>query len=357
MRKRVGLILFAVLTLFFTACEKKVEVADGINSENITEYKEKMHYETEKVIKGDLIESKEVDLAALPMVTREVSFEFDVSVKEVHVRLDRMIKKGTLILELDTTDIEREVEVKRFSLQKENHLYEEMIKKEMDSREIEIQRLEVEILKEELNILLSNMEKMKVYALTDCYIKIGNPSKGRKYTAKKPILRLVDSSKCVLRSKGSIDSSQYQNVNIGDMVSVRGLAKQYRARVSFIKTQGNDVKDIYLEYVPEMDIGDKKIESLKLEGKFESLTAGNVLMVSRDAIIETEKTYVEVINSGIRKVRYVEIGVSGKNDLNKGMVQIVDGLKEGDEVVVDKMLIAEKEFWETLKRIRTGKRN
>ena len=59
-------------------------------------------------------------------------------------------------------------------------------------------------------------------------------------------------------------------------------------------------------------------------------TKENVLLISKDALWENEKTTVQVYKNGLIEEREIEIGLRG----NDNKIEVISGLAEGEEVVM-----------------------
>lgn len=355
MKKLSWFVLCITIIMMFGACEKKQIESNLIDIKDIGSYESKIIYETVPVLRQDLKEEEKVFLKVIPMHTKTIEFDRDVTLKSLNVRGNKMIKQGTLILEVENKEIDREINLSRFLVEEQRKLYQGMSSQEYSSKQIEIQKLDLEILEVELNNLLREKEKMKIYAETDCYISGGRPSVGRNYKAGSTILELSDSKNYVLETGANIDMSSYKNVKIDDRIRIKRGRKEYWANVIAINKDEHDKGKICFEDKSNMDFSDLDLKKVILEGVFDSVFLKDTLTIKLGAIHQAnKKNYVEVLKDGVRRIRYVKLGAVGFNANHEKIVQILSGLKEGETVIIGEMSKMEKEFYDRIKKINKG---
>ncbi|WBW94966.1 efflux RND transporter periplasmic adaptor subunit [Oceanirhabdus sp. W0125-5] len=333
MRKRIYLALCVSIFFMFTSCKKNEQpsnLADLKCLSNVT-----VKHETVKVTRGDLKEIiEEKSIVVLPRVNIDVRFEYDVILKKVHVKYDQIIKKGELIAELDTQKIEEDIEFQEFRVEQEKVLYNKMKSSGNSKEEIKIQELEIKILEEKLKKLIQDKDKFKIYAQTDCYIIKGDLITGREVEAGDSLFVIADASKFIIKNRNKIDMSKFTNVKIGDYAKLTHENQTFTGEVCFISFDEQNLGEIHFRVNDGISFGRKKFDAVRLIANFDSVILKDVLTVPRSAVKGFPKKYVETIKDGIRRLRYIKCGVLGYNDENQITIQVIGGLREGEDVIL-----------------------
>lgn len=339
MIKKLASAILIVSLLILTACDNESNQSkDIIDIGQLGKLQDNIEYSIKKVVREDIIEDLDINLMISNRYNREISFDHDVTVKEFFVNKNGTIEKGTLIMELDSTKIDREIEDNKFLLGEEIKFYDGMRNLGYSSKEVRIQELEIRILEKKIAGLLKKKESYKIYAQNDSFIIYGDPKKGNKYRAGQTLIKLTEASGFIIRTPRDINLAKFNNVDIGDVVKImlKLNSGDCKARVSYIKRKDNLKGEIYFEDISNMPFFNTRKDSKRIDGEFKSVVIKNVLSVSKSAIKFKDKAYVETMKDGKRRVRYVTIGAVGKNEKGEAVVEILSGLKEGEEVIVRK---------------------
>lgn len=336
MIKRISSVILIVLMLLLTACEKEKENVDIINIDAVSKNQGNIEYTIEKVIREDINEELEVDLMMSNRYNREISFDQDVIIKEFFVNKRNLIQKGTLILELDSTKIDRQIDDMRFLLEQEKIFCEGMKEPDYSEKEKKIEEIEVEILEKKLDSLLKKKEAHKVYAQNDCFIIYGDLRNGAKYKKGQAVLRLAESTDYIIKTPRDINLDLYKNVDVGDIVDVKlGINNKHtKARVAYIRRKLNNKGEIYFEDISNTYFFSTGNQPKRVDGEFETVIIKDSLSIKKSAVKYSDKAYVEIMKDGKKRVRYVTTGALGVNEEEVKVVQILNGIKEGDEVIV-----------------------
>lgn len=337
MRNKFCFLICIAMVISFAACGKK-EVADNTGVlKDIIIRKRKIEYDTAKAERCDLnvfLPTQNAEI--IPINFKSIYMDYDVTIKYVDSAYPvKVIKKGDVVIEFDTTQIDEDIEKKKLLIEHEKKIYQWFKKIGKSQEEIAIKELDIKILNKQLDKLVRDRKQFKVYAETDCYIRRGSPVIGRKYEAGEFIIEVADNTRYVLRTEKDIIMTTLKNVKIGDQIHIMHGTEALPAEVSYIDLNENNRGTIYFELSEGGTLAQRKIESIKIGAKFTDLVLSNVLVVDTRAINGQEKYHVKIIKDGIRKMRYVRIGTSGQSSDGKGVIQIISGLKEGDEVVID----------------------
>lgn len=346
MKKSIYLALCISVLFIFTSCEKNEQPPDLFNASSLSNVSETIEYETAKVTRGELEENiTESDIVVLPRVNLDVRFDHDVILKKVYVNYDQIIKKGDLIAELYTEKIEEDIELKRFMIEQEKALYNRMRISGKRDKELRIQALEIEILEEKLKKLIKDKEEHKIYAQTDCYIVKGDLIGGRKVEAGESVFVIADATKFIIKNRNEIDMTKFANFEIGDGVKLSYEDQEFRGWVCFISFDERNSGEIHFQVDNTTSFGEKKLGDITLKAKFDPIVIQDVLTIPKVAVKNNQKDYVETIKDGVRRVRYIQCGVEGTNKENLTIIQVVDGLKEGENVILKTKSTLDGEPW------------
>jgi hypothetical protein len=300
-----------------------------IISEVTTEYK------VGEVVRGDIRQEIPVgSIVVFPTETVTIRFWEDIILKEVYVGYGEIIDKGEIIAEVDTSVIDEEIMYQEFEIDKATALYEDMVRNGTDSYELEIQALEIEILKTELAKMEEKKASYTIYAEEDCYISTGSVMGGKVVPAGESLFTLTLLTDFGLKSLNEISLTKYPHIQVGDTLEVTYSNKSFRAEISYMSI--NDENDAYLFFEPleEVDFGKKRIYEVLMTGLIDSLVVEDVLYIPIGAVKDNLKKYVELYNGDMKRVRYINIGSSGYDSNGMMVVQVMGGLKEGEQVII-----------------------
>jgi len=198
---------------------------------------------------------------------------------------------------------------------------------------------EIEVLALSLEILEESREKFSIYTDFNGIITELDTFKGDMPLAGKKILEIQELNN--LRAYGdfivedAVKISEGMEVeiysdDIGLSIDNLKIEKIYPKAVSKLSELGIEQKRVTIEInLPEeqedLIIGSKVNIKIKIDSK------ENVLIVPEEAVYEkNEKLYVEVLDNGEVKEIEVVLGIE-----NQDFIEIIDGLEEGQEVILD----------------------
>jgi len=198
---------------------------------------------------------------------------------------------------------------------------------------------EIEVLALSLKILEESREKFNIYADFNGIITELDTFKGDMPLAGKKILEVQEYNN--LRAYGDFIVEDAVKINEGMEVEIYSediginiknlsIEKIHPKAVSKLSELGIEQKRVMVEIaLPEehenLIIGSKVNIKIKIDDK------DNILIVPEEAVYEkNEKTYVEVLENGEPKEVEVVLGIE-----NEDFIEIIDGLEEGQEVILD----------------------
>ena len=198
---------------------------------------------------------------------------------------------------------------------------------------------EIEVLALSLKILEESREKFNIYADFNGIITELDTFKGDMPLAGKKILEVQEYNN--LRAYGDFIVEDAVKINEGMEVEIYSediginiknlsIEKIHPKAVSKLSELGIEQKRVMVEIaLPEehenLIIGSKVNIKIKIDDK------DNILIVPEEAVYEkNEKTYVEVLENGEPKEVEVVLGIE-----NEDFIEIIDGIEEGQEVILD----------------------
>ncbi|MBG0764529.1 MAG: hypothetical protein H0S78_06520 [Tissierellales bacterium] len=198
---------------------------------------------------------------------------------------------------------------------------------------------EIEVLALSLKILEESREKFNIYSDFNGIITELDTFKGDMPLAGKKILEVQEYNN--LRAYGDFIVEDAVKINEGMEVEIYSediginiknlsIEKIHPKAVSKLSELGIEQKRVMVEItLPEehenLIIGSKINIKIKIDDK------DNILIVPEEAVYEkNEKTYVEVLENGEPKEVEVLLGIE-----NEDFIEIIDGLGEGQEVILE----------------------
>jgi len=198
---------------------------------------------------------------------------------------------------------------------------------------------EIEVLALSLKILEESREKFNIYADFNGIITELDTFKGDMPLAGKKILEVQEYNN--LRAYGDFIVEDAVKINEGMEVEIYSediginiknlsIEKIHPKAVSKLSELGIEQKRVMVEITlpkehENLIIGSKVNIKIKIDDKYD------ILIVQEEAVYEkNEKTYVEVLENGDPKEVEVVLGIE-----NEDFIEIIDGLEEGQEVILD----------------------
>ena len=201
--------------------------------------------------------------------------------------------------------------------------------------EIEAQKARVESAKANLEYLKTQLEKTEIFSPISGIVSSVEIEEGETVSAYQPVIIIL--SKTNFKIEANIPETDITKVKIGDQakITLDALGEEVVFGAKVIKI---DPAAKIIEGVPTYKT------TLEFEGESEEIKPGmtvnitiltakkeNVLAIPWRALISKDnKKFVKVFKNGRLELKEVETGLRGSD----GRVEIIKGLKEGEEVVV-----------------------
>jgi len=289
-------------------------------------------YSTVKAKRGDIVKTIRGSGNFVSIESKYMFFEARGGrLKDIYVRHGDVVKKGDLLAELYTDDLDYEIKMQELNLKKVRLTYNQL--KESNADKYTLQRAAIDVEIANMNLerlkkqkaetqLVSDMDGVVIYVDTRL-------SPGDNISVFQNIIRVADPEKLYLAYSGS----NMTNFFMGAEVEVTIKDKQYKGKV--ISTPSS--------VPPDGDENLKNYVGIEVENLPEDVKMGDnaqitlILDESRDTIIVPKQAvrnymgrkYVNVLENGLNNERDVEIGIETATE-----VEILEGVEEGEEIIL-----------------------
>ncbi len=294
-----------------------------------------------KAAEADLASLK-VKLASDRLAQRSAvaQVQSDYTQAAMQAKVNEELSKEQLISDLIT----KQSEVKAEQLKTQLDLAQQQLEGETSSTQAQMaaQQAKVDQSQALYNLLLSQMDQLKVRAGVAGVLQAVPVDVGQRVTAGTNLARVVDPTK--LKAELKIAETQAKDIQLGQEASIdtrNGIVQGKVSRIDPAVQNGTVTVDVRMTGpLPQGARPD-----LSVDGTIELERLTNVLYVGRPAFGQENSTVglFKLTDDGSEAVRaQVKLGRSSVNT-----VEILGGLKEGDQVILSDM-----SAWDAVDRIR-----
>lgn len=258
--------------------------------------------------------------------------------KSINVKVGDKVKEGDLLAELETGDLELQLELQRLSVERARLLYLEA--KTSDVSDTDLRLREIDMEREVLQ--LDNMEKKlassRLYAsIAGVVLFAESLNDGEYVNAYQTIITVADPSDIQLTYVAA-ESKDLLPIEAGMPANLKYKGKEYTGKVlqspsnapltgDAAKVERNAITIVIGMDNPPSDvqIGHSAELSIRLQSR------ENVIVLPRSAIRSyMGRSYVQVADGERRKEVDIELGLTTPTQ-----VEVVKGLEEGDQVILN----------------------
>ena len=363
MRKRISLTALLLMLVLLSGCAEETIVAPelvepvGVQSDMATAYI------------GEIYEIEQFDSAVVPYV-ESLFFEVDGTVETVHVYPGMMVEEGDVLIELDQTSLVNQADALREELEyaeRDNAYTDAMAELDIEILELELRELrqkradetqialkqneieqkkaalrqtralrepELEVKRQRLESIAEMLDKNVLRAPFSGRVVYGQQvAQGSWVTAYDPVLFLADDNILTLSgefiSEMKLKNADRTYARIGSKdYDITALPIDQREYISMVLTGGTPTTQF------EIDESAENIDLLEA-GQYAAVFVisryeADALLIPSNAVLrDATGRYVYVDENGERIRKMVKTGKS-----TDGLVQITEGLEEGDVVYV-----------------------
>lgn len=342
--KRILILITSLaLLIAFSACsyflpgEEKVLAPELIDSKEVI-------MPTTKVKRGDLIMFHDIEATFSPEPTERHLAEITINgtVSKIYYFMGEEVKKGDLVLELDTEVINDKILIQEINVEKMRLAHEQNLAMfelgKADRYTVELSGLSLESAQNYLSDLKEELSQHYVYAPTDGVIvsmrfSVGDYAFGDAF-------EVSDIDKGIIEIKIRSDKDYLSpaeealyDLEIGDSAIL--LYEGYEYELELLRDASTYFTDI--EYDPEYTHTQFKVLELPEGIGFnKGVTVRNITDIALDTVVipvnavysAEMNPYTYVVNGRDFDKRYIEIGMS-----DGYFYEVVSGLTEGEEIL------------------------
>jgi macrolide-specific efflux system membrane fusion protein len=323
---RALLILFlgcAMAACYFFPREEKVPAPPLVAPPAIT-------YTTVEMRPGPIVQSVIVPGSFVYADYAKLSFPSRGGwLKSIRVQMGDKVKAGEVIAELDTESLANRIEQQKLLVRKAELSVERTRILGKDQIELEMAQIDVDLARLQLQDLQTQLAESRITSpLSGVVVYLIATRGGIAVDAYRTIAQVADPSRLLLIYKGD----KAVEFRAGMKVSVSVGEKSYRGTIVMTPATTppdamQDLQNAVLVELPRLPPGVTQGDTATIT--LEKARKDGVLTVPRDAVTSFEgRTFVQVLEGGIKKDRSVELGI--RTDT---LVEVRSGLAAGDQVV------------------------
>lgn len=289
-------------------------------------------YETQEVKRGVI--EKKISASGTFVSIEQANMFFKHRggrLKDIHVKVGDYVEKGQVIAELDSSDLENQIEQQEIQLKKAQTRLSQVKAHSGDKYEQRMAQYDVELAKLTLDNLKRQLNECKLTADISgnvVYVDL-NVSIGDYVDAYQTLIRVADPNKLQLQVTGP-DTSSF---NLGMEADVTIKKQTYSGKVVMtpadvpldVPEEQRDIVRIEVDDLPEdVKLGESAQVSLILDKR------EDVIVIPRNLVRNyMGRKYVLVLEDGLKKERDVEVGLETATE-----AEIMKGLEEGELLIV-----------------------
>ena len=202
------------------------------------------------------------------------------------------------------------------------------------SEDVSLARAQIQQAQSSLDLVRNQMENSTIKAPIDGVVSVVNYKVGEQTSAAKPAFVMIAENHYEIEI--DVSETDIAKVKIGDPATVTldayGDSTKFDANVIFIEPaetviQGVTYYKVKIDFVP----GDKEVKpGMTATAEIKTAAKENVLMIPARGVIDKEgNKIVRILRNGNPVDSQVSLGLSGDG----GMVEVLSGLNEGDEII------------------------
>lgn len=292
----------------------------------------KVSYSVIEAVRGD-IEKRIAGFGTFVSVEQQYMFfrHRGGRIKQIHVRLGDEVKKGDLLAELYTDNLESQILQQRLVLRKTKIAYNQVKSSGGSSYALELASIDTELAQIRLDDLLLELEQsMLLSEISGRVVYVDSRlSPGDFVNAYQNIIRIADPFTLQLQYTGT----NIANFSVGNEVEVKIKEKVYNGTV--VSTPGtvpsdgdenlrNVVRITVADLPEEVTMGQNGDISLVLE------RSADTIIIPKQAVRNyMGRKYVNILEDGLNNERDVEIGIETATE-----VEITKGIEEGEQIIL-----------------------
>ncbi|HBI33786.1 MAG TPA: hypothetical protein DEA43_03170 [Candidatus Moranbacteria bacterium] len=302
----------------------------------------KADYTLTPVSKGMLVRTISANGEYLAKEEANVSFRISGPITNIKVNVGDKVRKGQFLASVDTGTLTEKLEQakKAVTIQKETLNYQKdkddlYIKDQRDAQRAAVQQAEAAV-----DEISKQFQYANILAPIDGTVAEKNINLGEMAQAGSPIIKLIQENE--MRIEARVPEVNIAEVKIGQKASVKFDAypdnQRFEAEVIEIDPAPVTVQNI-VYYVVKMQIANPDAGfryGMNCTIYYKVAQKDNALMIPKGVIEkEGDKKFITILIDAEKKTvekREIQAGLEG----DEGMVEVISGLKDGDQIVTEK---------------------
>lgn|SRR5690606_30531409 len=298
-----------------------------------------MDYETVEVTKADLIKKVQGAGALVSEAQHDLFYSKDGGrLEEVYVTTGDTVKKGQLLVKLETGNLEFDIKQVELDLKKAQLRLKQLQEAEhVDKYGIEITKLDIQGIQNRLNLMYNQLAEAKITSPINGVITyVTDIDQGQHVPAYQRVVQVADTSKLNL---------QYTAISDSDVVDVK-TGMEAIAEINGEKIAGEVIQtpidipaDVFKtnpeHYGRTVVVGfDELPEGVSVGSiiRMEIITAkqeGALIIPKNGLRTSAGRNYVQVLKDNTKREVDIEVGIISATE-----VEVVKGLEEGDVIIL-----------------------
>ncbi len=336
--KPLAIALALLFSTLLAGCQYLFPTEEPLQTPPLLESKE-ISYNTVDVERGDIVYSVQGVGRFESTKVADVYFANGGGrIKKINVKLGEKVKKGDVLIELDVGELEYDLKRAEIKLQIQQNDYaalRKQLRHSSDKTALKNAALSLESAELDVKQIKEQIENSELKSpLTGSVTYVTNANQGTQVDSYSTLVRVADQTEKMLIYQKDGNSNQFQ---IGMKVQVTlnndGTACEGEVvstpfdRLSY----NNDTLDSLIfisvpdDVMKKTEVGDQARLVLVLDER------KDVLKLPRN-VVKTymQRRFVQVLENGVKVEKDVQVGLETTTE-----VEILDGLKEGEKVIVN----------------------
>jgi RND family efflux transporter MFP subunit len=251
--------------------------------------------------------------------------------KDIYVSYGDEVSKGTLLAELDTGNLDLDIQQQQIRLRQRELSYERMKLRGADRYELEMAQLDIDLANLGLQQLQQEKLSARLYAPMDGEIVyIARVDPGNYVDAFRTVIQIADPTKLMI----SYNGSNLSEFRAGMPVNIRALREEYSGKVAVtpmdfpLDTPEEQRRQVLIE-VNGLGAGNVSKGSSATIELIRARREDTIVIPRNQVQFYMGRKFVYVLEDGIRAERNIETGIETSTE-----VEVLKGLEEGDILVL-----------------------
>lgn len=293
-------------------------------------------YTTEMARKGTLVRTVSVTGTLKSENQADLAFEVSGILRDIKVKVGDQVKKGQLLAVLDPRTYfgdfkaaEEDVNIQQETLDLNRRHWDDLKPEEKATYKATVRKYQAA-----LQSAGQQLAKTRMYSPMEGIITAVDAEEGEIATLNSAIITVMKNG--VLEIEANVPEADIAKVIVGQNVKITfdalSLSDVFNGKISFIYPASTVIQDVVFYKVKiQMDSIDSRLKpGMSCDADINTFEKAGVIIIPSRAVKKNGGSYVEILKEGnIVERKNIEVGTDGDD----GLVEVISGLKEGDNVV------------------------